>query len=159
MSDLSKKTVVVSVVLALIVSLVASAAMTYLFSKPGPAGANGTNGTNGTNGATGPQGIQGIQGPQGPPGTVAVYVSAGLTDAYTYYWLGIDHHQVSGYAINFGSNTAYNVIVQLTWTMGGGTYVYKNIHLGSMPGHQVVRVDNGFDFDNQGSMSYTIQWS
>ena len=127
----------------------------YSFSVfiPGPQGIQGIQGVKGD------KGDQGIQGIQGPAGNVAVYVSAGLVDYYSWIWLGADHHNVQGYIINFGSTTANNVQIKMTWNLGGGAYVYKTYYAGAMVGHQIAKLDVTYDFDNQGSFSYTVDWT
>ena len=125
----------------------------------GDQGLKGDQGIQGVQGLKGDQGIQGIQGIQGPAGNVAVYVSAGLVDYYSWIWLGADHHNVQGYIINFGSTTANNVQIKMTWNLGGGAYVYKTYYAGAMAGHQITKLDITYDFDNQGSFSYTVDWT
>jgi len=161
--------------------LIVAIAAAYAFSAyiPGPQGnqgiqgIQGLQGEQGVKGDKGDQGIQGIQGDRGPQGiqgigvkgdkgdagNVAVYVSAGITDHFSNVWLFTDHHNVQGYVINFGSTSASNVQIKMTWNLGGGTYVYKTYFAGTMQGHQIADIDVTYDFEGQGIFSYTVEWS
>ena len=168
MSESSKGTLVALLIVTVLVSVLFSTAISFLIIKQGPEGIQGPKGDKGEQGEQGrqgiqgPQGIQGIQGPpgpQGPPGTVAVFVSAGLTDVFTSVWLFTDHHNVQGYVINFGDTQAYNVYVQMAWNLGGGSFVYKTYVIGTMEGHQITHIDVKYDFEGEGAFSYTVQWN
>jgi hypothetical protein len=64
----AKKIILLTVVVALIVSLISGIAGAYVIAKPGPQGPQGDQGPPGATGSLGPQGIQGIPGSQGIQG-------------------------------------------------------------------------------------------
>jgi len=125
----------------------------------GPQGIQGPEGSQGSPGETGLQGPQGETGPQGPPGTeMAADVSALLTITFTSVSPGDDRHDVEGIIINFGTETAYNVTIDLTWDLGGGMYVYKTINVGNPWGHYIGEIGATYYFEGQGTVSYEITW-
>jgi hypothetical protein len=73
-AELSKKSLLLMVVAALIISLIGGLLGAFVFAKPGPQGLQGIQGIQGPQGVQGeqgllgPQGPQGVQGEQGPPG-------------------------------------------------------------------------------------------
>lgn len=126
--------------------------------ETGPQGPQGEQGLTGLQGETGPQGIQGPQGEKGDPGDVAVDVSALVSVAFNNVSLGDDEHVVSGFIVNFGTEIAWNVKIELTWNLGGGKYVYKTINTGSMVGHAIMSFGATYYFEGQGTYSYEITW-
>ena len=131
----------------------------------GPQGATGIQGPQGTIGVQGPQGPQGetgIQGPKGDkgdPGDVGVDVTALLTFTYTDIWLGDDQQDVQGFIINFGTASAYTVEINITYNMGEGAYVYKTITVGTLQGHEIREINVTYNFEGQGTATYTITWT
>lgn len=143
----------VTAIVVLLVSVLLSYAVAVYVVKQGPQG------TQGPKGDTGATGQQGLKGDTGATGNVPASVSAALVDDYTYYLLSADNHHVTGYAVNFGSTTAQSASISITWYLGPGSYHYQTITLDNMDGHTIQRIDVTYNFDIQGSMSYTISWS
>lgn len=159
-SGISKTTFVVGLIVAIVASSLISTLVAIQWAVvQGPKGDKGDTGAQGPQGEQGIQGIQGIQGPEGPPGTVAADVSALIEVAFSSVWLGDDKHEVSGFIINFGRDAAYDVKIDFTWNLGGGQYVYKTIHTGTMYGHVIREVSATYYFEGQGSYSYEITWT
>ena len=125
----------------------------------GPQGPKGDKGDTGPQGSQGAQGPPGPEGPEGPPGAgAAADVSALITVTFTSILLGDDRHEVEGFIVNFGTESAYNVGVKLTWNLGGGQYVYKTISIGTMWGHDIGEIDVTYYFEGAGTWSYVIEW-
>lgn len=172
-AGISRKAFAVGIIAVLLASLLLNYAISVTVIQTGPQGdegdtgpqgeqgiqgPQGETGSQGLQGESGPQGIQGIPGPQGEPGDVAVDVSALVSVAFTSIWLGDDRHDVSGLIVNFGTETAYDVKIELTWDLGGGKYVYKTINIGSMVGHAIKSISATYYFEGQGTYSYEITW-
>ena len=120
--------------------------------------AQGPQGETGPQGNTGPQGPQGETGPQGPSGTVPADVEALITETFVSVWPGTDRHQIEGFIINFGTETAYNAKIELTWDSGGGMFVFQTIEVGNVWGHYVGNIGETYYFEGQGAFSYEITW-
>jgi hypothetical protein len=160
---------VVLVLTVLLIALVLNTVIVYVLLKQGPQGVEGDQGSQGVQGVQGIQGVQGerglqgaqgVKGDKGDPGdTAAIYVSAGVDDHFTSVWLMPDHHNVQGYMVNFGSSTANDVQLKMTWNLGNGQFVYHTLYTGNMVGHQIMPVDVTYDFEGQGAFSYTVWWS
>lgn len=99
----------------------------------------------------------GPQGPQGVPPNQA-NVSTILSNTYTYVALGVDSHHIMGYLVNFGNKAANNVIISMSWTVGG-VMVSQNYNYGPMPGYSFRTVDVTYSFDNNGPFTYSVSWS
>jgi len=120
----------------------------------------GPKGDPGPQGERGPQGLQGPKGEKGDPGTVAVDVTAVVTWTWTDVWFGEDKQEVEGYAINFGTSSAYNVKIEITWNLGEGKYVYKTVYLGTMNGHEIRHISETYYFDGRPvEVTKTITWT
>jgi len=124
----------------------------------GPQGDIGPPGETGPQGDIGPQGETGPQGPEGPPGTGPADVKALITETFVPVWPGADRHQIEGFLINFGTETAYNVTIEMTWDLGGGIYILQTIESGNVWGHYVGNVGATYYFEGQGTFSYEITW-
>lgn len=164
---ISRKTFTIGLTVVLIASvllsyIICSAVIPVIQGPKGERGGLGPQGPQGVQGVQGPQGEQGVQGPKGDkgdPGTVAVDVTAALAWKWTRVWLGDDKQEVDGYAINFGTTSAYNVKIELTWDLGEGKYVYKTIYLGTMPGHGIRGISETYYFEGQPvSVAHEITW-
>jgi len=125
----------------------------------GEQGLTGAQGDTGALGLRGLQGIQGEVGPEGPPGEVAVDVSTLITVTFTSVWLGDDRHDVDGFIVNFGTETAYDVEIDMTWDLGEGIFVYKTIYIGILWGHGIEEIDETYFFEGTGTISYEITWT
>ena len=170
---ISKPTFAVSLIAVLVISLCASWALASIIPQ-GPEGAQGlqgiqgeqgiqgiqgTQGEQGAQGERGPQGSQGIQGIQGEAGGVTAYVSGMLTSEYHDVWFGTDYRVVTGLLVNFGSEPAYNVQVELTWSYSGGDYSITQ-NLGTLQGHQIYRYDFTYYWEGSaGWLTWTINWT
>jgi hypothetical protein len=86
-AELTKKGILLIVVVVLIFSLIGGLLSAFIFIKPGPQGIQGEQGEQGPigpqgiqgeQGSAGPQGIQGIQGEQGPTGPQGIQGEQGL---------------------------------------------------------------------------------
>jgi hypothetical protein len=77
-TDLTKKSILLIVVTALIISLIGGLLGAFVFAKPGPQGSQGIQGIQGPQGVQGEQGIQGPQGPQGVQGEQGVRGEQGI---------------------------------------------------------------------------------
>lgn len=153
---ISKTMFVVGLIAAILASSLISTIVTTQFGL-----IQGPKGDTGSQGAQGEQGIQGIRGPIGPAGEVEPDVKALLTSTYTDIWLGTDYHDVEGLMINFGSDSAYNVAVTITWhTVGGGEHTEPTDLIGSFSGHQIYEyskryyIEGGFDY-----ITWEITWT
>ncbi len=127
----------------------------------GPQGDIGPQGETGPQGDTGPQGPQGETGPQGsegPPGTLPADLKVLITETFVPVWPGDDRHDIEGFMINFGTETAYNVKIEMTWDLGGGMYVFKTIEAGNVWSHYVGNIGATYYFEGQGTFSYEITW-
>ena len=124
----------------------------------GPTGATGSQGLQGATGATGATGPKGDKGDTGAPPPAAAHVSAVLDDAYSLSVLGIDTHHVTGYVVNFGDKIADNIVISMTWNVGGVT-VSRSQSFGSMGTYTIETFDYTYSFDNDGPFSYTVSWS
>lgn len=174
---ISKTAFLVGLITVLLASLLLGYAISSMVIEVGPQGPKGDQGDPGLPGETGPGGPQGLQGltgpqgpqgetgpegpagPEGPPGEVAVDVSALISVTFTSIWLGDDRHDVEGFIVNFGTDTAYNVEIDLTWDLGAGKYVYKTISIGTMFGHGIEEIDVTYYFEGTGTYSYEITWT
>ena len=177
MEQKQKRYTVVLVVIALMFALGVNTLLVYVLVKQGPQGVQGVKGDLGVQGVQGEQGIQGVQGVQGERGVqgaqgvqgpkgdkgdqgdMAIIVSAGVEDHFTSVWLFSDHHNIQGYMVNFGSLTANNVQLKMTWSLGNGQFVYHTLGFGNMAGHQIKPVDVTYDFEGNGAFSYTVAWN
>lgn len=157
LAGISRTTFIVGLVIAILVSTsISTLVITQTDLAKGPKG------------DPGPQGLQGLQGPkgdkgdQGEPGITIISAPADIriliTVTYTSVWLGEDRHDVEGFVINFGTETAYNVKIKLTWDLGEGMYVYKTIDIGNPWGHYVGPFKATYYFEGQGTFSYEITW-
>ncbi len=80
-AELTKRSILLIVVAALLFSLIAGLLGAFIFAKPGPQGLQGIQGIQGPQGpqgVQGPQGLQGEQGIQGPQGPQGVQGPQGL---------------------------------------------------------------------------------
>ena len=124
----------------------------------GPQGPQGETGPQGDTGPQGPQGETGPQGSEGPPGTLPADLKVLITETFVPVWPGDDRHDIEGFMINFGTETAYNVKIEMTWDLGGGMYVFKTIEAGNVWSHYVGNIGATYYFEGQGTFSYEITW-
>ena len=124
----------------------------------GVQGPKGDKGDTGATGPQGPQGLRGLKGDKGDPGGVEADISALIHVAFTSILFGDDRHDVTGFLANFGTETATNVKIKMTWSLGGGRYVYKTITIGTMYGHEIEDLDQTYYFEGAGSWWYEITW-
>jgi len=164
-AGISRTAFIVGLVIAILVSTSISALVvtqTDLAKGPqgetGPQGDTGSQGPQGDTGSQGPQGDTGPQGAEGPPGTVPADVKALITETFVSVWLAPDRHHIEGFIINFGTETAYNVKIELTWDLGGGMYVFQTIDAGNLWSHYVGNIGATYYFEGQGTFSYEITW-
>lgn len=77
----------------------------------------------------------------------------------TYMWrAGTDRHDVDGLIVNFGTETAYNAKIELTWDLGiQGSHV-ATIELGNVWGHYIGEISETFYFEFDGPVSWEITW-
>jgi len=127
--------------------------------EQGLTGAQGDTGLRGIQGQIGPQGEEGEKGEKGDTGEVAVDVSALITVTFTSVWLGDDRHDVEGFIVNFGTETAYDVEIDMTWDLGEGIFVYKTKYIGILGGHEIEEIDETYFFEGTGTYSYEITWT
>jgi len=158
LAGISRTTFVAGLVIAILASSLISAVVSLQWAK-GPKGDKGDPGPTGEQGSIGPQGLQGERGPPGPSGGVAADVKALIVVTYTYSYWGEDRHDVEGIIINFGTETAYNVKIKITWDLGGGKFVYKTIDVGTAWGHYIGNIKETIYFEGQGTYSYEITWT
>lgn len=176
---ISKTMFAIGLIAVLAASLLLSYAISSTFVKVGPqgpqgiqgeTGPQGLQGEQGPQGATGPQGLQGETGPQGiqgpkgdkgDPGGVTPDVTASLTSTYTDVWLGTDYHDITGLVINFGSDPAYSVNIQITWHLdAGGEHTEPADPIGTLSGHRIYEYSKRYYFEGgYDYITWEITWS
>lgn len=154
-TGISKTTFIIGLIAVLVASLLLSYAISSTFVKVGPQGPQGIQGE------TGPQGIQGPKGDKGDPGGVTPDVTASLTSTYTDVWLGTDYHDVTGLIINFGSDPAYSVSIQIIWHLtAGGEHTEPADSIGTLSGHRIYEYSKRYYFEGgYDYITWEITWS
>jgi len=172
-AGISKTTFAVGIIVAILASSFISTIIATQFGLQGLQGPKGDRGDTGLQGSAGPQGIQGTQGlqgptgpkgdtgPPGPPGGVEPDVTASLTSTYTDVPFGTDYHDVKGLVINFGSSSAYNVTIKITWHItGGGEHTEPADSIGTLFGHQIYEYSKRYYFEGgYDYITWEITWS
>ncbi len=183
-TGISKGLFVVGLIVAMLVSsLVSVGVVTQLDvikGQKGDTGATGATGTTGATGATGPQGptgvtggtgaigpqgAQGIQGLQGPTGqgyNPASTLSAFITISPNVMYVSPNSIITfsNGFIVNFGTNSASNVVITFTFTFNGGQFVKTYNSIGTVNGHSVYQLaDIQFSFPFQLPSSYNWNWA
>lgn len=162
LTGISRTTFIVGLIIAILasslISTVVSMQWALIQGPKGDKGDKGDQGIQGLQGEQGPIGPQGEKGEKGDPGEVPVDVEALIIVTFTSVWLGDDRHDVEGFIINFGTETAYNVKIDLTWDLGEGKFVYKTINVGNVWGHYIGSISETYYFEEQGTYSYEITW-
>ncbi|UCH37343.1 MAG: hypothetical protein JSV76_06620 [Candidatus Bathyarchaeota archaeon] len=72
---------------------------------------------------------------------------------------GIDAHIVEGFLINYGTETALNVRIDLIWTLSGTDVETRTIYVGTMTGRSVVTLNSTFFFEDDGPNQYQVSWT
>ena len=85
-----------------------------------------------------------------------------LNSTYTYYPLLDDEHHVQGVIINYGTDLATGVYVDMTWSVETGTHP-ETLPLPNIPGRSYVIIDNIYKFDltdflEEPEFQYIIHW-
>jgi hypothetical protein len=65
---------------------------------------------------------------------------------------------VKGYILNFGGKVASNVVVSMSWIVGGVT-VSQDYAFGSMNPYSIKTFDVTYSFEGNGPFSYSVSWS
>ena len=166
---ISKKLFATGLIAAILLSIMINYGVSSIVIKQGPRGPQGETGPQGPPGPEGPQGPQGEQGPQGPmgprgpegpPGGVEADLSAYLESDMMH----IDSKTIltlTGFMINFGSQAAYNVQIEFTFTIRGGDYRRTYDLTTPMWGHDIRRLWIQYSFDfyfDSYSYSWDITW-
>lgn len=159
---ISKTVFIVGIIIAILASsLISTIVVMQGKSILGLESEKGEQGPQGPQGETGPQGIQGPKGDKGDPGGVEPDVTASLTSTYTDVWLGTDYHDVTGLIINFGSDPAYSVNIEITWHLtGGGEHTEPADLIGTLSGHKIYEYSKRYYFEGgYDYITWEITWS
>jgi hypothetical protein len=72
---------------------------------------------------------------------------------------GLDAHVVEGFLINYGTDTAMNVQVEVIWTLAGNDVETRIIHVGTVTGCSILPLNVIFYFEDDGPNQYQISWT
>ena len=131
---ISQKTFAIGIITVLLASLLLNYAISSVVIQTGPKGDKGDTGPQGPKGDTGIQGEQGPQGetgPQGPQGEQGPAGQDANVEADLSAYLESDRMYIdpktyltfTGFLINFGVSSAYNVRIKFTFTIHGGEFI------------------------------------
>lgn len=85
------------------------------------------------------------------------YVSASLQDRRL---TSNDNHSVQGMVINFGNETADNIVITLKWFKDGASFHQEIIEIPSLAGRAIKEIDFDYAFEGQADdLQYTITWA
>jgi hypothetical protein len=84
------------------------------------------------------------------------YVTASLRDPrLTSYYL----HSVQGVVINFGNETANNIVITVKWFKDGASFHQEIIEIPSLAGRGIKEIDFNYSFEGQADdFQYTATW-
>lgn len=84
------------------------------------------------------------------------YVSASLYDRRL---TSNDNHNIQGMVINFGNETATNIVITVKWFNDGTSFHQETIEIPNLAGRAIKEIDFDYAFEGQADdLKYTITW-
>ena len=136
---ISKNALVAGLMVAILVSVLVSAGIATLVVKEGL------------------QGERGPTGEKGDPGTVAVDITAFITQNWND---GLNIHEIEGWIVNWGTDTAYDIKLTITWWYGSEKEHSELIYIETLEGHKFEYISETYYFEGQGHpFYYDVTWT